>query len=195
MATGAKGLKPVPEKEKKPPEDSFQDQLRAKLKKRADSANEIPLKVDKKAEPVEVNFQDQLKNKLTKRGDGGSVIEPTSSWKKKVDEGPNFQDQLKGRLTKREVDVTSSWKKKEEEKMMEQQRKESIRNPIINLDDTPIYIEKVVQLKPSVILPPGYQKKALPPEAREESRQSIPNKRASYQNPNRDTKMDNLVGN
>jgi hypothetical protein len=67
---------------------NLQEQLKARLKKRAEDGSS-PVVIEKKAtpEPVqEMSFQEQLKNRLKKRADGGSnanLQEIGSSWKKK----------------------------------------------------------------------------------------------------------------
>lgn len=59
-----------PEKAAPPAEISFQDQLKAKLKKRAESPSSQVLLEPKEISPQTESFQDQLKNKLKKRTEG-----------------------------------------------------------------------------------------------------------------------------
>lgn len=47
--------------------ETFQDQLKNRLKKRANADGVVPVVVEKKVEVVVNNFQDQLRNKLKKR--------------------------------------------------------------------------------------------------------------------------------
>jgi hypothetical protein len=68
---------------------NLQEQLKARLKKRAEDGSTSPVVVEKKTAPEpnqEMSFQEQLKNRLKKRADGGSnanLQEIGSSWKKK----------------------------------------------------------------------------------------------------------------
>jgi hypothetical protein len=76
--------------------ENFQDQLKAKLKKRSEGVETSSVIVEKKVttqERGEVSFQDQLKNRLKKRTENNAnspVLEVGSSWKKEVESQPIF---------------------------------------------------------------------------------------------------------
>ncbi|KAJ3275422.1 hypothetical protein HDV01_000714, partial [Terramyces sp. JEL0728] len=132
-----------------PAESSFQDQLKAKLKKRETTggdAAQSAFAFEKKPVPApsENNFQDQLKNRLKKRQEtqetNGSISDLTSTWKKKDEPASN----------------DPPWKKKEEPASNDPPWKKKDSTPAPNND--PPWKKKTDEPKPE----PAWKKKTEP---------------------------------